>query len=57
MLGEGSVLAIIAAINEEEGIGPTIAELRQFIEKPWILVVHANSRARALLRESSGSSN
>jgi len=38
--GEGkSVLAIIPALNEEEGIGPTIAELRQCLGKPWILVV------------------
>jgi len=39
-----SVLAIVAALNEEEGIGLTIAELRQFLEKPWVLVVDGRSR-------------
>jgi len=34
-----SVLAIIAALNEEEGVGLTIAELRRYLEKPWVLVV------------------
>jgi dolichol-phosphate mannosyltransferase len=34
-----SVLAIIAALNEGEGIGLTIAELRRYLEKPWVLVV------------------
>jgi dolichol-phosphate mannosyltransferase len=46
MLGEGyrsPVLAIIAALNEEEGIGPTIAELRQYLENSKILVVDGNS--------------
>ncbi|MGQ9640607.1 MAG: glycosyltransferase family 2 protein [Candidatus Bathycorpusculaceae bacterium] len=33
------VLTIIAALDEEEGIGLTIAELRQYLEKPWVLVV------------------
>jgi len=47
--GEGkSVLAIVAALNEEEGIGPTIAELRQHLEKPWILVVDGWSRDRTV---------
>jgi dolichol-phosphate mannosyltransferase len=48
MHGEGSVLAIVAALNEEEGIGPTIAELRQFIEKPRVLVVDGKSRDRTV---------
>lgn len=48
MYGEGSVVAIVAALNEEEGIGPTIAELRQFIEKPWVLVVDGKSRDRTV---------
>ncbi|MEM3551778.1 MAG: glycosyltransferase family 2 protein [Candidatus Bathyarchaeia archaeon] len=43
--GEGKqVLAIVAALNEEEGIGLTIADLRQNLEKPWILVVDGWSR-------------
>jgi len=48
MHGEGSVVAVVAALNEEEGIGLTIAELRQFIEKPWILVVDGKSRDRTV---------
>jgi len=50
-MGEGygnSVLAIIAALNEEEGVGLTIAELRQYLEKPWVLVVDGNSRDRTV---------
>jgi hypothetical protein len=58
MHGEGSVAGIVAALNEEEDVGPTITEWRQFVEKPWVLVVDTNSRARAaMLGESSGSSN
>jgi dolichol-phosphate mannosyltransferase len=33
------LLAILAALDEEEGIGLTIAELRRYLEKPWVLVV------------------
>jgi dolichol-phosphate mannosyltransferase len=51
MLGEGyrnPVLAVIAALNEEEGVGLTIAELRQYLEKPWVLVVDGKSRDRTV---------
>jgi dolichol-phosphate mannosyltransferase len=51
MLGEGcrnSVLAIIAALNEEEGVGLTIAELRRYLERPWVLVVDGKSRDRTV---------
>lgn len=52
MLGEGSyrnpVLAIVAALNEEEGVGLTIAELRQYLEKPWVLVVDGKSQDRTV---------
>jgi dolichol-phosphate mannosyltransferase len=37
-------LAIVAAMNEEEGIGPTIAELRQYVKNVEVLVVDGNSR-------------
>lgn len=43
-----SVLAVIAALNEEEGIGLTIAELRHYLEKPWVLVVDGKSRDRTV---------
>ena len=51
MLGEGyrgQVLAIVAALNEEQGIGCTIAELRQHLERPRILVVDGRSTDRTV---------
>lgn len=51
MLGEGSrssVMAIIAALNEEEGIGPTLDELRFYVEKPRVLVVDGRSTDRTV---------
>jgi hypothetical protein len=58
MYGEASVVAIVAALNEEDGVGATTTDLRQLIEKPWILVVDSNIRASGTkLGESSGSSN
>jgi dolichol-phosphate mannosyltransferase len=51
MLREGyrnNVLAIIAALDEEEGVGLTIAELRHYLEKPCILVVDGKSRDRTV---------
>ena len=38
-----SVLAIIATLNEEPGIGPTLAELREFLADGKFLVVDGNS--------------
>jgi dolichol-phosphate mannosyltransferase len=43
-----SVLAIVAALDEEEGIGLTIAELRRYLEKPWVMVVDGNSQDRTV---------
>jgi dolichol-phosphate mannosyltransferase len=51
VLGEGprsSVLAIIAALNEEEGIGLTIEELRQYLNSPRVLVVDGRSVDRTV---------
>lgn len=51
MLGEGHrsrVLAVVAALNEEEGIGLTIAELQQHLENPRILVVDGHSVDRTV---------
>ena len=42
------MLAVVAALNEEEGIGLTIAELRQHLEKPWVLIVDGNSFDRTV---------
>jgi len=60
-----SVLVIIAALNEEEGIGPTLAELREVLVDVRFLVVDGNSTdrtvevarkmgAEVLFQESSG---
>jgi dolichol-phosphate mannosyltransferase len=43
-----SVLVIIAALNEEEGIGPTLAELRLVLEDPKYLVVDGDSMDRTV---------
>jgi len=43
-----SVLVIIAALNEEEGIGPTLAELREVLDDPFYLVVDGNSADRTV---------
>jgi len=41
--GSASIQIIIAALNEQEGIGPTIAELKEYVDKAQILVVDGNS--------------
>jgi glycosyltransferase involved in cell wall biosynthesis len=38
-----SVLVLMAALNEQEGIGPTIAELRKYVGDSRFLVVDGNS--------------
>ena len=51
MFGEGHrsrVLVVVAALNEEEGIGLTIAELRQHLENPRVLVVDGHSVDRTV---------
>jgi glycosyltransferase involved in cell wall biosynthesis len=37
------VLVLVAAQNEEEGIGPTLSELKKTLDKPTLLVVDGNS--------------
>jgi len=60
-----SVLVIIAALNEEEGIKPSLAELKEVLEDPAVLVVDGNSvdgtvriakdmGAKILLQKGSG---
>lgn len=49
MLGcRSEVLAVIAALNEEEGIRPTLEELRQSLQNPRILVVDGKSTDRTV---------
>ena len=39
-----STLVLMAALNEEEGIGPTLVELKQYLRNPRVLVVDGHSR-------------
>jgi glycosyltransferase involved in cell wall biosynthesis len=41
-------IVLIAALNEEEGIGCTLAELSQVLENPAFLIVDGNSTDRTL---------
>jgi len=41
--GPLSVLVIVATLNEEEGVGPTLTELRDTLADPMFLVVDGNS--------------
>jgi dolichol-phosphate mannosyltransferase len=43
-----STLVIIAALNEEPGIGPTISELREHLDDPTFLVVDGRSTDRTV---------
>ena len=43
-----SLLVILAALNEEAGIGPSLAELRLVLEDPRYLVVDGNSVDRTV---------
>ena len=43
-----SLMVVIAAYNEEEGIGPTLAELREILDEPFYLVVDGNSTDRTV---------
>src|ERR1039457_4919274 len=46
--GTPSTQVIIAALNEEEGIGLTISELNKTLKNPWILVVDGKSTDRTV---------
>jgi glycosyltransferase involved in cell wall biosynthesis len=48
MRRRSSPLVIVAALNEEEGIGPTIAELEKYLHDPRILVVDGKSWDRTV---------
>ncbi len=45
-----STLVVVAALNEEEGVGPTLAEINSFLDKPFCLVVDGRARASAYYR-------
>jgi dolichol-phosphate mannosyltransferase len=46
--GTPSTQVVIAALNEEEGIGPTISELKKTLKHPRILVVDGRSTDRTV---------
>ena len=46
--GNSDLTVIIPTINEEEGIGPTLRELREVLEDPSYLVVDGNSVDRTV---------
>jgi dolichol-phosphate hexosyltransferase len=48
VLGTPSTQVIIAALNEEEGIGLTISELKKTLKNPQILVVDGKSTDRTV---------
>ena len=48
MQGTPSTQVIIAALNEEEGIGPTIVELKAKLASPRVLVVDGRSTDRTV---------
>ena len=39
---------VVAAYNEEEGIAPTISELKEFLDDPHLVVVDGRSSDRTL---------
>ena len=43
-----SVSVVVAALNEEIGIGPTLEELQRVLANPYMLVVDGNSHDRTL---------
>jgi dolichol-phosphate mannosyltransferase len=47
-IGYSFVAAVIAALNEEEGIGPTIEELREHLSEVYLMVVDGRSIDRTV---------
>jgi dolichol-phosphate mannosyltransferase len=43
-----SISVIIATLNEEEGIGPTIDEMQKILHNPYMVVVDGNSVDRTI---------
>lgn len=48
MLSCSDIAVIVAAYNEEEGIAPTICELKEVLNKPYLVVVDGKSTDRTL---------
>jgi dolichol-phosphate mannosyltransferase len=47
-MGSRRVIVLVAALNEEEGIGYTLAELRKVLDPPAFLVIDGNSTDRTV---------
>jgi len=47
-LSDNLIAVIIAALNEEPGIGPTLMELREVLKNPRFLVIDGNSTDRTV---------
>lgn len=43
-----NIVVLIAALNEEEGIGPTLAELMNVLGDPYLLVIDGHSTDRTI---------
>lgn len=43
-----SISVVIAALNEEEGIGPTLGEMQKVLNNPYMVVVDGNSVDRTI---------
>ncbi len=43
-----SISVVIATLNEEEGIGPTLGELQRILNNPYLVVVDGNSVDRTI---------
>jgi len=43
-----SISVVIATLNEEEGIGPTIGEMQKILNNPYLVVVDGNSVDRTI---------
>ena len=51
----GSTLVIVATLNEEEGLGPTLSEINDFLADPLVLVVDGRSTDNTVeIAESRG---
>lgn len=51
----GSTLVIVATLNEEKGLGPTLTEINDFLADPLVLVVDGQSTDRTVeVAESRG---
>jgi len=40
---QSSIAVVVAALNEESGIGPTISEIQNVLSNPYLIVVDGNS--------------